>query len=142
MRGKRFSEEQIIGALKEAEAGMPIPDICRKYGIHQTTFYNWKAKYGGLSVSEARRLKALEDENRRLIDFPRSSYNYAAKHEVTQEEAVRKRLKELAQKRPRFGCPRLHIMLRREGIAINHKRAERIYGVNVIYTLTNQYRLL
>jgi putative transposase len=66
VRGKRFNEEQIIGALKEAEGGLPIPDLCRKYGIHQTTFYNWKAKYGGLSVSEARRLKTLEDENRRL----------------------------------------------------------------------------
>lgn len=66
MRGKRFTEEQIIGALKEAEAGMPIADLSRKYGVHQTTFYNWKAKYGGLTVSEARRLKALEDENRRL----------------------------------------------------------------------------
>ena len=66
MRGKRFTEEQIIGALKEADSGLPIPDICRKYGVHQTTFYNWKAKYGGLSVSEARRLKSLEDENRRL----------------------------------------------------------------------------
>ena len=66
MRGKRVSEEQIIGALKEAEAGLPISDLCRKYGIHQATYYNWKAKYGGLSVNEARRLKTLEDENRRL----------------------------------------------------------------------------
>ena len=66
MRGKRYTEEQIIGALKEADAGTPIPDLCRKYGIHQATLYNWKAKYGGLSVSEARRLKTLEDENRRL----------------------------------------------------------------------------
>jgi putative transposase len=66
MRGKRYTEEQIIGALKEADAGMPIPELCRKYGIHQTTLYNWKAKYGGLSVSEARRLKALEEENRKL----------------------------------------------------------------------------
>jgi len=66
MRGKRYTEEQIIGALKEAEGGVPMPDLCRKYGIHQGTFYNWKAKYGGLSVSEARRLKTLEDENRRL----------------------------------------------------------------------------
>ena len=66
MRGKRYTEEQIIGALKEADAGMPILELCRKYGIHQTTLYNWKAKYGGLSVNEARRLKALEEENRKL----------------------------------------------------------------------------
>ncbi len=66
MRGKRFTEEQIINALKEAEAGLPVADLCRKYGIHQATFYNWKAKYGGMSISETRRLKTLEDENRRL----------------------------------------------------------------------------
>lgn len=66
MRGKRMTEDQIIGALKEAETGMPIADLCRKYGIHQATFYNWKAKYGGLTVSEAKRLRSLEDENRRL----------------------------------------------------------------------------
>lgn len=66
MRGKRFTEEQIIGALKEAESGLPIADLCRKYGVHQTTFYNWKAKFGGLTISEAKRLRMLEDENRRL----------------------------------------------------------------------------
>ena len=66
MKGKRYTEEQIIGALKEAEAGMPAADLCRKYGIHQATLYNWKAKYGGLTVSEAKRLRSLEDENRRL----------------------------------------------------------------------------
>jgi len=66
MKGKRYTEEQIIGVLKEAEAGMPVADLCRKYGIHQTTLYNWKAKYGGLTVSEAKRLRSLEDENRRL----------------------------------------------------------------------------
>jgi putative transposase len=66
MRGKRFKEEQIIAALKEAEAGINVADLCRKYGICDNTFYNWKAKYGGLTVSEARRIRSLEDENRRL----------------------------------------------------------------------------
>lgn len=64
----------------------------------------------------------------RLIGFPRSSYGYVARQEGLDEQLVRTRLKELAQKRPRFGCLRLHVMLRREGIAINHKRTERIYG--------------
>ena len=66
MRSKRFSEEQIIGVLKEAEAGAKTKDLCRKHGISDATFYNWKAKYGGMTVSEARRLKELEAENTRL----------------------------------------------------------------------------
>lgn len=66
MRGKRFTEEQIIGALKEVDAGLPAKELCRKIGISDATFYNWKAKYAGLTVNEARRLKTLEDENRRL----------------------------------------------------------------------------
>ena len=66
MRGKRFKQEQIIPILKEAEAGLSVADLCRKYGISDGTFYNWKAKYGGLTVNEARRVKLLEDENRRL----------------------------------------------------------------------------
>jgi putative transposase len=65
MKASRFSEEQIIG-LREQEAGTATAEVCRKHGISSATFYKWKAKYGGLYVSEARRLKALEDENRRL----------------------------------------------------------------------------
>ena len=62
----RVTEEQIIGILKEQEAGAATADVCRRHGISSATFYKWKAKYGGLDVSEARRLKALEDENGRL----------------------------------------------------------------------------
>jgi putative transposase len=66
MRSKRFSEEQIIAVLREAEAGAKTKDLCRRYGISEPTFYNWKAKYGGMTVSEVRRLKELEQENGRL----------------------------------------------------------------------------
>jgi len=66
MRQSRFSEEQIIGVLKQAEGGMKTAEICRQHGISNATFYKWKGKYGGLEVSEARRLRQLEEENRRL----------------------------------------------------------------------------
>jgi putative transposase len=66
MRTKRFTEEQIIGVLKEAEAGAKTKELCRKYGISDATFYNWKAKYSGMTVSEARRLRELEAENAKL----------------------------------------------------------------------------
>ena len=66
MKRKRFSEEQIIGVLKEHEAGAKTADLCRKHGISDATFYNWKNKYGGLDVSEARRLRSLEGENAKL----------------------------------------------------------------------------
>jgi len=66
MKQSRFTEEQIIGVLKEGEAGVAVKEISRKHGICDQTYYRWKAKYGGLEVSEARRLRSLEEENRRL----------------------------------------------------------------------------
>lgn len=66
MRKSHFSEEQILGILKRVEAGQKVAEVCREYGISDATFYRWKAQYGGLEVSQLRRLRHLEDENRRL----------------------------------------------------------------------------
>jgi len=66
MKKKRFSEEQIIRILKESESGAKTSELCRKHGISEATFYNWKSKYGGMTVSDARRLKDLEAENTKL----------------------------------------------------------------------------
>ena len=66
MRRSRFTDEQIIGVLREADAGVPTAEACRRHGVSPGTFYNWKARFGGMGVSEARRLRHLDEENRKL----------------------------------------------------------------------------
>ncbi len=66
MKRKRFKDEQIIGILREAEAGVPVTDLCRKHEMSSPTFYKWKSKYGGMDISDAKRLRELDEENRRL----------------------------------------------------------------------------
>src|SRR4029077_7627539 len=169
MRKGRFSEEQIINVLKEHQAGIPVVELCRKHGISDATFYNWRTKYGGMEVSDARKLKALEDENRKLkkllaesmldngdasrgtrkklltpssrrmvvtwaidekgysqrracvlIGIASKTYRYVSSR--GDDGALRERLRALAGERGRFGYRRLHILLRREGIELNHKK--------------------
>ncbi|MBU0864324.1 MAG: IS3 family transposase [Alphaproteobacteria bacterium] len=174
MKRKQFSEEQIIGILKEAEAGAVVTDLCRRHGMSSATYYAWKAKFGGLEVSDARRLRALEEENARLkrlladtmLDnaglkdlLSKKLVTPAAKREAVahlqttlgmserracavvgadrtsmryrscraDDGDLRSRLRELAQQRRRFGYRRLHILLRRDGIAINRKKTQRLY---------------
>ena len=92
MKAKQYTEEQIIAVLKEGEVGAKIGELCRKYGMSDATYYNWKRKYAGMTVSDVRRLKALEDENRRL-------------KQIVAEQALDNRtLKELLSKN--FWCPR------------------------------------
>src|SRR5215831_2169715 len=169
MKRSRFNEEQIIAILREQEAGTKTADICRKHGVSDATFYKWKAKYGGMEVSDARRLKALEDENTKLtkllaeamldiamlrdmaarkwrsrrqtrsrrsspgrqrracqaIGPDRSSVRYRRRR--PNDVAIRVRLREIAAVRRRFGYRRLHILLQREGITLNHKKLRRLY---------------
>ena len=84
---KRFSEEQIIGFLKEADSGVPVKELCRKHGFSEASYYLWRSKYGGMDVSDAKRLKALEAENARLKKLLAESM---LENEVTRE-ALRKK---------------------------------------------------
>jgi len=84
---KRFSEEQIIGFLREAEAGLPVAELCRRHGFSEASYYLWRSKFGGMSVSDAKRLKELETENARLKKLLAESL---LENEVT-KEALRKK---------------------------------------------------
>ena len=82
MKKSRFSESQIVNILKEAEAGVGVEDLSRQHGFSKATFYKWKAKYGGMSVSEVKRMKELEEENRRLKQM---YANLSLEHEVLKD---------------------------------------------------------
>lgn len=87
MKKSTKSEQQIVAILKEAEAGVPVADLCRQQGISQSTFYKWKAKYGGLDASALRRLKELEDENRKLKQM---YANLSLEHQVLKDIVEKK----------------------------------------------------
>src|SRR5712671_5715851 len=104
MKRSRFSEEQIIGLLKEHEAGVSVADLCRKHGVSDASIYKWKAKFGGMEVSEAKRLKTLADDG-----------------------GLRLRMKAIAHDRRRFGYRLLHVLLMWESYRITHKKLFRLY---------------
>ncbi|HVB57230.1 MAG TPA: IS3 family transposase [Candidatus Acidoferrales bacterium] len=174
MKKSHFTEEQIAYALRQAETGTAVTEVCRAMGVSEQTYYRWKKQYGGLGVQEIRRLKLLEEENRKLkqlvadlsldklmlqgrarkktlrpgrrrelvrylewtyrmserrgcvaLRFDRSSHRYQS---IRGDQAVlRKRIRDLAAARVRYGYFRIYILLRREGWRINHKRVYRLY---------------
>ena len=176
MKKSKFAEEQIAFALRQAETGTTVSEVCRKIGVTEATFYNWKKKYGGLGVSELRRLKQLEEGNRqlkklvadlsldkqmlqdvvtkkalkpahkrnlaeyldgsyrvgmrrvcRVVKICRSTYYYRS---VRDDRALRQRILEITDVRVRYGYQRIHVLLRREGWHVNHKKVYRIYCEN------------
>src|SRR3979490_1707118 len=174
MKRSGVTEEHIIAVLREQEAGVSTAEVCRKHGVSTATFYKWKSKFGGLGVSEAKRLRGAGGRERpaeadaggrhagqrraegclgkkgvtpvarreatrylrqtfqmserracRVIGTDRTSVRYQATR--PDDAALRERLKALAQERRRFGYRRLHVLLRREGHAVNKKRVQRLY---------------
>ncbi|CAL1125064.1 unnamed protein product [Cladocopium goreaui] len=148
MKRNRYTEEQIAFALRQAESGTPVPEIIRKMGVSEPTFYRWRKKYAGLGVAEVRRLKQLEEENKKLkqlvadlklrvayqvserracsaLGFPRSSHRYESVRDERAE--LRVRLRDLAASRVHYGYRRLHILLQREGWQVGHTLVYRIY---------------
>ena len=86
MMSKRLTESQIVGILKEAESGVPVPELCRRHNVGQSTFYKWRSKYGGMEASDVRRMKELEEENRRL----KQMYADLSLKSQMQEEIIKK----------------------------------------------------
>ena len=173
MKRNRFTEEQIIGILKEHEAGISVADLCRKHGVSDASIYKWKAKFGGMDVSEAKRLRTLEREHaaesaagrchagqrsaegplgkevvtpagkRKAVVHLREAFGMSERrackaigccrmtmrYETTRadDDGLRQRMKAIAQERRRFGYRRLHVLLKREGYLINHKKLFRLY---------------
>lgn len=174
MKKSKFTEEQIAYALRQVEGGTAVSEVCRRLGISEQTFYRWKAKFGEMGVSELRKLRQLEEENRRpeatrrrplarqahasggrqkkalkpvqlhgLADFLMAAFGvsirracrvlclnlstYYYRHRRSDQAALVLRLKELAAARVCYGYLRLHVLLRREGWHVNHKRVYRLY---------------
>jgi Transposase. len=179
MKKTRYTEEQIAFALKQDETGTHVGVVCRKMGIYETTFYNWKKKFAGLGVTELRRQRQLEDENQRLKKLvgsesgqgdtaggaeakvlrpdqkrqaehflqeadrisvrrecgllmqSRTVYHWQSRRD---DRAITLRIREIAETRIQYGCPRTHIQLRQEGWLVNHNKTHRIYcleGLNL-----------
>lgn len=181
MKKGHYTEEQIAFALKQAELGTPVAEVCRKLGITEQSFYRWKKKYGGMLPSDMKKLKQLEEENAKLkklvadlsldkailqdvlskklvrpvdrkeaatyllkhysiserrtcavLKIYRNSYRYESKKD--RQAVLRKRIREIAEVRIRYGYRRIHVLLLREGWEINHKRVYRLYreeGLNL-----------
>lgn len=87
MKKSKFSESQILKIIKEVDGGVPVPDVCRQQGISSSTFYKWRAKYGGLEASQLKRLRELEDENRRLKEM---YANLSLDHEILKDIVTKK----------------------------------------------------
>lgn len=120
---KRFSKEQIIGFLQETDAGMAIKELCRRHGFSEASYHLWRKKFGGMSVSGAKRLRELETENGRLKKLLAESM---LENEVTRV-ALLERFTALAQRHKRYGVGMIHLKLTQSGLRVKHKRVERLY---------------
>ena len=140
MKNSRFTEEQITYALRLADGGATVVDVCRQLGVSEATFYTWKKKYGDLGVSELRKLRQLEDENNRLrriladltldkqiLQEVVKKALKAAKRRARDQSALQQRIRDIALSRPRFGYLRVLVMLQREGWRVGKKRVYRLY---------------